>query len=105
MSIFFSEGSKLSTILKGAPEFADQLALCLDREMRLIPNWKHLAWEMRVDEDVIKRLEQYRDHSPTIQLFEYLEVTQPQLTMQQLRNAMLEIGRNDLFNVLTTKGN
>ena len=73
--------------------------------MRLIPNWKQLARELNVDEDVIKTLEQYKDQSPTIRLFEYLKVTQPQLTIQQLRNAMLDIRRNDLFSLLTTKGN
>lgn len=83
----------------------DQLALCLDKDMRLLANWKHFAWEMRVDGDVIRRLEQYRDHSPTIRLFEYLDVTQPHLTIKQLRHAMLDIGRKDLFNLLTTKGN
>lgn len=83
----------------------DELALCLDREMRLIPKGKHLAREMRVDEDVVERLEQYRDHSPTIRLFDYLGVTQPRLTIQELTHAMREIGRNDLYGVLTTKGN
>ena len=108
MTIFLNfvyEGSKLSTILTHKREFVDQLALLLDREMRLIRNWKHLAREMRVDEGVIKRLEQYSDFSPTIRLFEYLGVTQPELTIQELRNALLEIRRNDLFSLLTTKGN
>jgi len=73
--------------------------------MRLIPNWKQLAGQLNVDEDVIKKLEQYKGQSPTIRLFEYLEVTQPQLTIQQLRNAMLDIRRNDLFGLLTAKGN
>lgn len=101
----FCQDSKLSDVLKRHPDFLDQLALCLDRNMRLIPNWKQLARELNVDEDVIKKLEQYKDQSPTIRLFEYLEVTQPQLTIQQLRNAMLDIRRNDLFSLLTTKGN
>ena len=83
----------------------DQLALCLDRNMRLIPNWKQLARELNVDEDVIKKLEQYKEQSPTIRLFEYLEVTQPQLTIQQLRKAMLDIRRNDLCRLLSTNGN
>lgn len=72
--------------------------------MRSIPNWKHLAWEMNVDQNVIKQLEQYSDFSPTIRLFEHLEVTQPDLVIEQLRNALFEIGRNDLLNLLTTKG-
>ena len=69
--------------------------------MRLISNWKNLAWEMKVDEKVIKQLELYS----AIRLFEHLEVTQPDLGIEQLRNAMFEIGRNDLFNLLTTEGN
>jgi len=73
--------------------------------MRLIPNWKHLAWEMNVDQNVIKQLEQFNDFSPTIRLFEHLEVTQPDLVIERLRKALFEIGRNDLFNLLTTKGN
>ena len=73
--------------------------------MRLIPSWKQLARELYVDENVIKKMEQYKNQSPTIQLFEYLEVMKPQLTIQQLKNAMLDIRRNDLFSLLTTKGN
>ena len=101
----FSQDSKLSDVLKRHPDFWDRLALCLDRNTRLIRNWKQLARELDVDEDFIKTVEEYRDQSPTIQLFQYLEVTQPQLTIQQLGNAMLDIQRNDLFSLLTTEGN
>ena len=101
----FSQDSKLSDDLKRHPDFLDKLALCLDRNMRLIPNWKQLARELNVEEDAIKKLEEYKDHSPTIRLFEYLEVKKPQLTIQQLRSAMSDIRRNDLSGLLTTKGN
>ena len=101
----FSQDSKLSDVLTRDPDFLDQLASCLDRDMRLISNWKQLARELIVDDDVIQNLEQYKDQSPTIRLFEYLGVTQPQLTTQQLRSALLDIRRNDLFSLLTTKGN
>ena len=73
--------------------------------MRIISNWKNLAWEMKVDEKVIKQLEQYSDFSPTIRLFEHLGVKQPDLDIKQLRKALLEIGRNDLSDLLTIKGN
>ena len=97
-------GPKLSTILTSKQEFIDQLALCLDRDMRLIRNWRHLASKLGVDVDVIRRLEQYTDFSPTIRLFEFLEATQPDLTIKELKDALLEIRRNDLFSLLTTKG-
>ena len=82
----------------------DRLALLLDRKMRLIPNWTQLARELRVDDAVISRLEQYSNHSPTIQLFDYLEVKQPNLSIQQLRQGLTQISRNDL-NVLLKNGN
>ena len=72
--------------------------------MRLIPYWRHLASKLGVEVDVIRRLEQYTDFSPTIRLFESLEASQPDLTIKQLKDALLEIGRNDLFSLLTTKG-
>jgi len=95
----------LADVLRKNPDLIEQLALCLDREMRLISNWKHLSWELKVDGNVIKSLEQYSDFSPTIRLFEYLEVTQPDLTIQQIKQALLDIRRNDLVSLLTTKGN
>ena len=95
----------MADVLRKNPDLIEQLALCLDREMRLISNWKYLSWELKVDANVIKSLEQYSDFSPTIRLFEYLEVTQPDLTIQQLKQALLDIRRNDLVSLLTTKGN
>ena len=58
-----------------------------------------------MDEDVIKKMEQYRNQSPTIELFVYLELMKPQLTIRQLKNAMLDMGRHDLVSLLMTKGN
>ncbi|PFX26581.1 Kinesin light chain [Stylophora pistillata] len=71
--------------------------------MRLIPNWRRLASKLKVDSDDIRRLEQYHHFSPTIRLFEYLEQNQPDLTMRHLKDAFLEIKRNDLFGSLTTE--
>ena len=86
------------------PDLIEQMALFLDREMRLIPNWKHFSNELKVDVNVINRLKHHADFSPTIRLFEHLEAVQPNLTIQQLKQAFLEIGRNDLFSLLTRAG-
>ena len=96
---------KLTHILRGNPEFMEQLSLCLDRDVRFIPNWKHLASKLEVEVDVIKRLEQYGDFSPTFRLFYFLETSKPDLTIKELKETMLEIGRNDLLSLLTTEGN
>ena len=81
----------------------EKLASCLDRTMGQIPNWRHLSSELNVDAAVISTLE-YSDFSPTIQLFEYLEVRRPDLTMQQLKQALSDIQRNDVLRLLGTKG-
>ncbi|XP_022789027.1 uncharacterized protein LOC111328789 isoform X2 [Stylophora pistillata] len=99
-------GSKLrsiQTVLRSNLEFIEQFSLCLDREMRSIPNWRHLAAELEVDVDVIRRLEQYRDFSPTIRLFEYLEQKRPDLTIRHLKDAFVEIKRNDLVRLLAVE--
>ena len=94
----------MADVLREKPGVIEDLALCLDRKMRLIPNWKHLSRELEVDAEAITGLEQYTDISPTIRLFDYLEITRPELNIQQLKEALLEIRRNDLFTLLT-KGN
>jgi len=95
----------LPDVLITNPDLIEQLALCLDREMRLISNWKRQLSAPRTSANDIKSLEQYSDFSPTIRLFEYLEVTQPDLTIQQLKQALLGIRRKDLVSLLTTEGN
>jgi len=102
--LIFSD-SKLSDVLNRHPDFLDQLALRLDENLRVIPNWRHLAVQLNVYEDVIKKLKQYKERSSTIRLFEYLEVTQPQLTIQQLSWAMRAIQRMDVLDLLREKGN
>ena len=80
------------------------MALSLDKEMWLIPNWKHLSYQLYVDVKVIERLEQYADFGPTIRLFEYLETAQPNLTIRQLKDAFHRIRRMDLYFLLDSTG-
>ena len=78
--VFVFSDSLLSDVLNRHPDLLGQLALCLDTE-------------------------QYEEQSPVIRLFEYLAVMQPQMTIQQLRNALLSIERLDIIRLLTAKGN
>ena len=98
-------GSKLSAILRRNPEFIEELCLCLDRDTRLIHNWRRLALKLNVDLDVIRRLGQYGDFSPTIRLFDFLAASNPDLTIKKLKDILREIGRNDLVSLLIAKGN
>ena len=69
--------------------------------MKFIRNWRHLASILHVDLDVIRRLGQYGDISPTIRLFDYLATSKPDLTIKDLKDILL---RNDLISLLVTKG-
>ena len=42
----------MTDVLTKNPDLIEQLALCLDREMRLISNWKNFPWELKVDANV-----------------------------------------------------
>ena len=97
-------GSELSAILRRNPEFIRKLCLCLESDMKFIRNWRHLASILHVDLDVIRRLGQYGDISPTIRLFDYLATSKPDLTIKELKDILLKIGRNDLISLLVTKG-
>ena len=94
----------MADVLTTRPSLIEKLALCLDRTMEQIPNWKHLSRELNVNAAVISSLLEYSDFSPTIRLFEYLEATHPELTIQQLKQALSVIERNDVLRLLTTKG-
>ena len=78
----------------------DELALCLDREYRVIKYWKHLACELSIPPDTQKEFEIYSELSPTVQLFQILSTDNPQLTVAKLRVALKDIHRNDLIQVL-----
>lgn len=102
--ILFFKDVSLAEVLRTNPVLIDQLALLLDREKRLIANWKHLCRVLEVDPKVVSSLEHYTDFSPTIRLFEHLEVVKPDLSIQHLKQALSDIGRNDLVSLLTCKG-
>ena len=86
------------------PDLETELALCLDRETWVTPNWVHLSREVKVDEQDISDLDAYTDRSPTIRLFEHLKSVNRYLTIQQLKQALRDIRRDDLCTLLEKKG-
>ena len=91
-------------VLRRKPDLETELALCLDRETWVKPNWVHLSREVKVDEKVISDLEEYTERSPTIRLFEHLKSVNESLTIQQLKQALRDIRREDLYILLRKKG-
>ena len=91
-------------VLRRKQDLETELALCLDRETWVKPNWVHLSREVKVDEQVVSDLEAYTDRSPTIRLFEHLKSVNESLTIQQLKQALSNIRRDDLCTLLEKKG-
>lgn len=87
------------------PDLGEDLALRLDRETWVKPNWMHLSRELNVDKKFISNLEVYTEASPTIRLFEYLKQSHAySVTIGRLKNALRRIGRDDLYWLLVEKG-
>ena len=87
------------------PDLEKDLALRLDRETWVKPNWKHLSRELNVDKKFISGLEVYTKPSPTIRLFEYLKQSHAySVTIWRLKDALRNIARDDLYWLLIEKG-
>ena len=82
------------------PGILEKIVKRLDREMKAVKNWRHFAWELNVDASVIEQWNWYGNFSPTIRVFEHLDAVQPDLTVLKVKNALRDIGREDLRDCL-----
>ena len=76
----------------------DEIALALDSTSRVTANWQKLATKLGVPREAYLELGRRSTQNPTYQLFQYLAVSRPQMTLKILKEALHFIGRNDLFN-------
>jgi len=79
----------------------DDLARCLDKEYRVLNNWKHMACNLKIPLEIQKGFEIYFELSPTVHLFPFLstlnEPGREPLTVGKLKAALKDIHRNDLI--------
>lgn len=69
----------------------------LDREIRIIKCWKHLAYILEVPDKIRKKWDMYTEHSPTEDLLSHVTNENPDLTVQQLKKKLETIFRNDVI--------
>lgn len=96
----------LSDII-GDVNVMDELARQLDQPIchgeREIPSgkyWLHLAAELRMPIDTLIKCQHSFENSPSKFLFEHKESLNPEFTVQNLKDRLGEIPRNDLVNRL-----
>jgi len=78
----------------------DDIALALDEWSMILGNWSSLALKLGVPRKTLKQFERRSTQSPTNRLFEYLEVTHPQMTLKILKDALGLMNRKDLLTIL-----
>ena len=75
----------------------DEIALALDATSLVLANWYQLAIQLRVPREDCWNFERRSTQSPTNELFQYLEVTRPQMTLKKLKQTLHELKRMDLL--------
>lgn len=75
---------------------------CLDKEYRYghCKCWKHLSEHFGISEAVYRSFKFQKENSPTELMFEYLQSSLPDITVESLKDALNQIERNDVISVL-----
>ena len=96
----------VSEVIRGQEAILDKLAANLDRtSRRIIKTWKHLACTEEINAPLEIRLKcsLNSENSCTVMLFETLssDVEYEDKTVKDLLDALKEIGRNDVIDIIT----
>ena len=92
----------LSETVTNNPYILGDLANCLDIEYQYgkIPCWRDLAKLLAIPADIYKHCNSLSITSPTEDLFSFLSAIKPQLTIAEIKEALEEIGRLDVAQLL-----
>lgn len=77
----------------------DDIALELDTKSKILKNWSGLAERLGVPRKDFRQFDRQSTIDPTCQLFQYLAVKRPQMTLKTLREALVVMTRNDLITI------
>ena len=78
----------------------DEIALALDATSLVLANWYQLAIQLSVPREDCWNFERRSTQSPTNELFQYLEATRPQMTLEKLKDSLHDLKRMDLLDYL-----
>ncbi|XP_022806783.1 uncharacterized protein LOC111343857 [Stylophora pistillata] len=92
----------LTRTLLGWLELLEALCRSLDKEYKYgqCKYWKHLAEHFHISEQEYQRFEYQPVLSPTELMFEYLQTSDPDVTIGCLKDGLRQIQRLDVINVL-----
>ncbi|XP_068727992.1 uncharacterized protein [Montipora capricornis] len=92
----------LSETVTSNPLILGDLAHCLDTEYQygMVPCWRDLAELLAIPREVYRDCGTLSITSPTEDLFVFLSATKPQLTIAEIKEALTEIDRLDVAQLL-----
>ena len=95
-------GDFLTKTMLSCLDLLEALCRCLDKEYKYgqCKCWKHLAEFFGISEDEYQKFEYQQILSPTELMFEYLQSTDPDLTIGGLKDGLRQIERLDVISIL-----
>ena len=95
----------LTETVTNNPHILGDLGMCLDTEYQYgrVPCWRDLAELLAIPPEVYEHCGNFSATSHTEDLFVFLAATKPQLTIQDIKEALREIDRIDVAQLLDRK--
>lgn len=95
----------LTETVTNNPYILRELGMCLDTEYQYgrVPCWRDLAELLAIPPEAYEHCGTFSATSPTEDLFVFLSATKPQLTIEEIKDALKEIHRLDVTHLLDRK--
>ena len=95
----------LTETVTNNPNILRDLGMCLDTEYQYgrVPCWRDLAELLAIPPEAYEHCGTFSATSPTEDLFVFLSATKPQLTIEEIKEALKEIHRLDVARLLDRK--
>lgn len=82
------------------PELLEELATKLDKDSRVLKNWRNLGLKLEVKKEILQEIGNGNSPNAVENLFEYIYSTMPGLTVEEFKKKMETIKRVDVKDLL-----
>ena len=100
--LFKTVSDLVSKVVVEGSDLLAEIGEHLNHEMRAIKNWRNLAHKLGISPEVSKTFDTSTEtsKSPTRMMFEWLQLSKPNLTVRDLVNGLKNIDRYDVVDVV-----
>ena len=100
--LFKTVSDLVSKVVVEGSDLLAEIGEHLNHEMRAIKNWHNLAHKLGISPEVSKTFDTSTEtsKSPTRMMFEWLQLSKPNLTVRDLVNGLKNIDRYDVVDVV-----